>query len=63
MGSGLQPRWDFTRRMDVVLEEIQKLPLKEFVTHRFDLSDAEKAYEFVDTRADETLGVVFTYDE
>jgi threonine dehydrogenase-like Zn-dependent dehydrogenase len=61
MGSGLQPRWDFGRRMDVVLEEIQKLPLKEFVTHRFDLGDASKAYEFVDTRADETLGVVFTY--
>jgi threonine dehydrogenase-like Zn-dependent dehydrogenase len=61
MGSGLQPRWDFGRRMDVVLEEIQKLPLKDFVTHRFDVGDAEKAYEFVDTRADETLGVVFTY--
>lgn len=63
MGSGLQPRWDFGRRMDVVLEEIQKLPLKEFVTHRFDLADVEEAYRFVDTRADETLGVVFRYPE
>jgi 2-desacetyl-2-hydroxyethyl bacteriochlorophyllide A dehydrogenase len=61
MGSGLQPRWDFERRMDVVLEEIQKLPLKEFVTHRFDISEAPRAYEFVDARANETLGVVFTY--
>lgn len=61
MGSGLQPRWDFGRRMDVVLEEIQKLPLKEFVTHRFAIEHAQKAYQFVDTRADETLGVIFTY--
>lgn len=63
MGSGLQPRWDFVRRMDVVLEEIQKFPLKDFVTHRFDLADATEAYQFVDTRADETLGVVFRYPE
>jgi len=63
MGSRLQPRWDFVRRMEVVLEEIQKLPLKEFVTHRFDISETPKAYEFVDTRANETLGVVFTYGQ
>ena len=63
MGSGLQPRWDFVRRMDVVLEEIQKLPIKDFVTHRFDLAQAPEAYQFVDTRADETLGVVFRYPE
>ena len=63
MGSGLQPRWDFVRRMDVVLEEIQTLPIKEFVTHRFDLADAPEAYRFVDTRADETLGVLFRYPE
>lgn len=63
MGSGLQPRWDFGRRMEVVLEEIQKLPLQEFVTHRFDISEAPQAYEFVDKRANETLGVVFTYGQ
>ena len=63
MGSGLQPRWDFGRRMDVVLEEIQKMPVKGFVTHRFDISEAPRAYEFVDTRANETLGVELTYDQ
>jgi 2-desacetyl-2-hydroxyethyl bacteriochlorophyllide A dehydrogenase len=61
LGSGLQPRWDFTRRMSVVLELLGELPIKEMVTHRYDISNAAKAYEFVDTRADETLGVLFRY--
>jgi threonine dehydrogenase-like Zn-dependent dehydrogenase len=62
LGSGLQPRWDFGRRMDVVLELLVKLPVKEMVTHRFQLADAGDAYRFVDLHADETLGVLFKYN-
>ncbi len=61
LGSGLQPRWDFVRRMNVVLDLLGKLPVKEMVTHHFDLANAPAAYEFVDMRANETLGVVFDY--
>jgi threonine dehydrogenase-like Zn-dependent dehydrogenase len=61
LGSGLQPRWSFGRRMNVVLDLLAKLPVKEMVTHHFDLADAPAAYEFVDMRANETLGVVFDY--
>ena len=61
VGSGLQPRWDFGRRMGVVLEELAVLPVREFITHRFPLSEAPAAYNFVDTRADETLGVILDY--
>lgn len=61
LGSGLQPRWDFVRRMDVVLDFLRGFPVKDMITHHFKLADAPKAYEFVDTRADETLGVVFDY--
>jgi threonine dehydrogenase-like Zn-dependent dehydrogenase len=61
LGSGLQPRWDFVRRMDNVLRLIRTMPVAEFVTHRFPVADAPAAYEFVDTRAAETLGVVLTY--
>lgn len=61
LGSGLQPRWDFPRRMGVVFDQLQVLPVQGMITHRFALADAPKAYEFVDTRANETLGVVFTY--
>jgi 2-desacetyl-2-hydroxyethyl bacteriochlorophyllide A dehydrogenase len=61
VGSGLQPRWDFGRRMEVVLELLKTLPVKQMVTHHFDLAQAPEAYQFVDTRADETLGVVFRY--
>jgi hypothetical protein len=31
------------------------------ITHRFGLTDAPDAYTFVDTMADETLGVVLDY--
>jgi 2-desacetyl-2-hydroxyethyl bacteriochlorophyllide A dehydrogenase len=61
VGSGLQPRWDFVRRMDTVLDLLTQYPCKEFVTHRFALSDAPEAYAFVDTRADESLGVIFVH--
>jgi 2-desacetyl-2-hydroxyethyl bacteriochlorophyllide A dehydrogenase len=61
LGSGLQPRWDFGRRMDTVLALLATLPVKQMVTHRFDVAEAPAAYRFVDTRADETLGVLFTY--
>ena len=63
VGSGLQPRWDFVRRMEVVLDLIKTFPIKEMVTHHFDLARAPEAYQFVDTRADETLGVVFRYPQ
>jgi len=63
VGSGLQPRWDFVRRMELVLDLIKTFPIKEMVTHHFDLARAPEAYQFVDTRADETLGVVFRYPQ
>lgn len=61
VGSGIQTRWDFGRRMDTVLWLLGQLPVKEMITHRFALAKAPEAYEFVDTRADETLGVVLEY--
>jgi threonine dehydrogenase-like Zn-dependent dehydrogenase len=61
LGSGLQPRWDFGRRMDTVLSLLPTLPAREMITHRFAIADATEAYRFVDTRADETLGVVLDH--
>ena len=61
VGSGLQPRWDFGRRMDTVLEQLPRMDVESMITHRFGLADAPEAYTFVDTRADETLGVVLDY--
>jgi 2-desacetyl-2-hydroxyethyl bacteriochlorophyllide A dehydrogenase len=61
MGSGLQPRWDFGRRMDTVLAQLPRMDVGSMITHRFALADAAEAYTFVDTRADETLGVVLEY--
>jgi threonine dehydrogenase-like Zn-dependent dehydrogenase len=61
MGSGLQPRWDFGRRMETVLAQLPRMDVESMITHRFPLADAADAYTFVDTRADETLGVVLDY--
>jgi threonine dehydrogenase-like Zn-dependent dehydrogenase len=61
VGSGIQTRWDFSRRRDAVLSLLAELPVKEFITHRFTLNAAPEAYALVDTQADATLGVLFDY--
>jgi NADPH:quinone reductase-like Zn-dependent oxidoreductase len=61
VGSGIQTRWSFARRMDTVLDLLADFPIKEFVTHRFKLNQAPEAYRFVDQQADQTLGVLFDH--
>ena len=53
MGSGLQPRWDFGRRMETVLAQLPRMDVESMITHRFPLSEAAEAYRFVDTRGTE----------
>lgn len=61
LGSGLQPRWDFGRRMRNVLSSLRELPVTGMISHRFSLMDAPAAYDFLDTRSDEALGVLLEY--
>lgn len=54
-------RWSVDRRRAVACEWVQRLDLEPLLTHRFDLSAADEAYELLESSPDEAVGVVFTY--
>jgi threonine dehydrogenase-like Zn-dependent dehydrogenase len=61
LGSGLQPRWDLLRRMEVVLQLLADPRLRTEVTHTFPFDRAPEAYRLLDENAADALGVVLTY--
>jgi threonine dehydrogenase-like Zn-dependent dehydrogenase len=61
VGSGLQPRWTFGRRMENVLALLAEIPVKSMISDHFDLADAPKAYQMLDTNAGDALGMVLLY--
>ena len=63
VGSGLQPRWDFQRRLATVLSRLADLRVPEMITHRFALDDAPDAYRLIDESPGETLGVLLDYGQ
>jgi threonine dehydrogenase-like Zn-dependent dehydrogenase len=59
IGSGLQPRWDAARRMELVWDLLPSLHPRELITHRIPLERAQEAYQLF--KEPETVGVVLTY--
>jgi 2-desacetyl-2-hydroxyethyl bacteriochlorophyllide A dehydrogenase len=55
-------RWTKKRRVKVALEMLRRLNPGRFITHRFELQDAKKAYELIDKNPQEAIQVVLTYD-
>jgi 2-desacetyl-2-hydroxyethyl bacteriochlorophyllide A dehydrogenase len=55
-------RWTKERRISVALDMIRKLNPARFITHRFNVQDAAKAYELVDQHPQEAVQVVLTYE-
>lgn len=63
VGSGLQPRWDKRRRMQVAMRLLRTVDVDAMVTHEFDFADAPQAYELIDEHPNETLGVLLNYPQ
>ncbi len=61
VGSGLQPRWSFARRMEVVLELLRTERVHVHATHTFPFDRAPEAYRLLDAQANETMGVTLHY--
>jgi 2-desacetyl-2-hydroxyethyl bacteriochlorophyllide A dehydrogenase len=61
IGSGLQPRWNAERRMAVAMEELASFDIEALISHRVPFENAPLAYEQIDTRPDESLGVLLQY--
>ena len=55
-------RWTKSRRINVALSMIRQLNPARFVTHRFAVEQAGAAYDILDTRPQEAIQVVLTYD-
>ncbi len=57
----LSVRWDKSRRFDVVWSALKRIKPEKWITHRFGLSDANKAYQLLDENPQETIQVIFDY--
>ncbi|MBS1860290.1 MAG: zinc-binding dehydrogenase [Actinobacteria bacterium] len=61
-GSGLQPRWDLGRKLEVALDLLPTMRPEEMISHRVPFDRAPEAFQLLDERPEETLGVILTYE-
>lgn len=57
----LSGRWDKARRFDVAWRALERIRPEKWITHRFSIEDAEKAYRLLDQDPGETIQVLITY--
>jgi 2-desacetyl-2-hydroxyethyl bacteriochlorophyllide A dehydrogenase len=57
----LSGRWDKTRRFEVAFEALGRIQPQKWITHRFPIEDAAKAYRLLDESPQEAIQVLFTY--
>jgi threonine dehydrogenase-like Zn-dependent dehydrogenase len=57
----LSGRWDKSRRFDVTWKALERIKPEKWITHRFALNDANKAYQLLDENPQETIQVIFDY--
>jgi 2-desacetyl-2-hydroxyethyl bacteriochlorophyllide A dehydrogenase len=57
----LSGRWDKTRRFDVAWKALERINPEKWITHKFSLDDAQKAYQLLDENPQETIQVIFEY--
>lgn len=57
----LSGRWDKARRFEVAWEALKRIQPQKWITHRFPIEEAEKAYRLLDENPQETIQVIFTY--
>jgi 2-desacetyl-2-hydroxyethyl bacteriochlorophyllide A dehydrogenase len=54
-------RWDKKRRIQVALKQLQKLELRQLITHQIPFENAPEAYELIDKHPEKTIQVLLTY--
>lgn len=57
----LSGRWDKARRFEVAWEALKRIQPQKWITHRFPIEEAEKAYRLLDENPQETIQVIFEY--
>lgn len=59
----LSGRWDKARRFNVAWEALRRIQPQKWVTHRFPIDKAAEAYRLLDENPQETIQVIFNYEE
>jgi 2-desacetyl-2-hydroxyethyl bacteriochlorophyllide A dehydrogenase len=59
----LSGRWDKSRRFDVVWKALERIKPEKWITHRFPIEEANKAYQLLDESPQETIQVIFDYSD
>jgi threonine dehydrogenase-like Zn-dependent dehydrogenase len=57
----LTGRWTKARRFDTAWEMIRQIEPVKWISHRFALADAARAFDLLDRRPQEALQVIFDY--
>ncbi|HHT0594634.1 TPA: zinc-dependent alcohol dehydrogenase [Legionella anisa] len=63
IASELQGRWTKARRFEVVFKMLEKIKPERFISHKFHITDANKAYQLLDSNPHDTLFITLTYGE
>jgi 2-desacetyl-2-hydroxyethyl bacteriochlorophyllide A dehydrogenase len=56
-------RWSKDRRLNVAWDMIRRVKPADFITHRFDVHQANEAYNLLDKTPQEAIQVILTYDQ
>jgi 2-desacetyl-2-hydroxyethyl bacteriochlorophyllide A dehydrogenase len=59
----LSGRWDKGRRFGVAWEALKRIQPQKWITHRFPIEEADKAYRLLDENPQETIQVMFNYSQ
>jgi 2-desacetyl-2-hydroxyethyl bacteriochlorophyllide A dehydrogenase len=62
VGSGLQPRWDKRRRMQTAMTLVAAMDVESMITQQMPFTAAADAYELIDSRPEDVLGVLLDYE-
>lgn len=57
----LSGRWDKSRRFDVAWSALERIQPEKWITQRFPLEEAGKAYQLLDENPQETIQLIFDY--
>jgi 2-desacetyl-2-hydroxyethyl bacteriochlorophyllide A dehydrogenase len=55
--------WTKEKRLQKAMDLIAELNVEKYISHRYPLSQADKAYQLLDNDAEKALQVIFTYED
>ena len=61
ISSELSARWDKTRRFKVTWDALERIQPQKWITHRFPMGQADKAYDMLDKQPEEAIQILFVY--